>query len=353
MSIESTATSVKSAAPIREPTTLNSVAKLIAEVLLEHYGIDPKPLFKSVGLDFDPTSDATARLPRGRLMKLWDVAVAATGDHCIGLEVGFSLRATSYHALGYSWIASHSLHEAMERLSRYYRVIVTVPLEVILSEENGRYALEVVYPDPRYPAPAIAQDSFLASIVRLCRTATNEDFAPLEVCLNHEDFGCADEYVRRFGCPVSFDTQRAIIYLDKQTLDAPLPGDNLELVAANDKVVERYLERLDPERVTTRVRELLIDLLPTGNASQRLIARRLNKSVSALQNRLNAEGTSFRMVQAETRRVLAEQYVLEGKRSIGEIAYLLGFADQANFSRAFKRWSGKTPSQFQAENKKH
>lgn len=104
-------------------------------------------------------------------------------------------------------------------------------------------------------------------------------------------------------------------------------------------------------RHAARVRRLLIDLLPTGNANQRLIARRLNKSVSALQRRLNSEGTTYSDVQAETRRLLAEQYVLEGKYSIGQIAYLLGFSDQANFSRAFKRWSGRTPSQFQAEHR--
>jgi AraC-like DNA-binding protein len=334
---------------IGEPTTLNAIGRLIAEVLRDHYHMDPEPLFSAAGLDPSLMRDAGARLPRAKLMKLWNAAVDATGDPCIGLEVGFSLRPTSYHALGYSWMASHNLHEAMQRLSRYYRVIVTVPLEVNLTEERGQYALEVVYPDPRYPSPPVPEDSFLASIVRLCRTATNEDFAPNEVWLNHGDFGRADEYERQFKCPVRFDRERTVMFFDKNLLDAPLPGDNLDLVKANDKVVERYLDQLDPDRVATRVRELLIDLLPTGNANQKLVARRLNKSVSALQRRLSAEGTTFRDVQDETRRVLAEQYVLEGKYSISEIAYLLGFSDQANFSRAFKRWSGRAPSKYKAE----
>lgn len=333
----------------KEPTTLTSVGKLIAEVLRENYGVDAEPLFRRVGLDTSLMSDANARYPRANLMKLWEAAAEVTGDPCIGLVVGLSLRATSFHALGYSWIASHSLHGAMDRLSRYYRVIATVPLRVELTEAENHYALEVEYPDPRYPSPPIALDSFLGSIIRLCRTATNEHFHPLEVWLNHSDFDRPDEYIRHFNAPVKFDMDRVVMYFDKETLDAPLPGDNIDLVRANDKVVEHYLEYLDPHRVATDVRKLLIDLLPTGKASQQVIAGRLNKSVSSLQRQLSTEGTTFREIQDETRQSLAEQYVLEGKHSLSQIAYLLGFSDQSNFSRAFKRWSGATPSEFQTE----
>ena len=92
-------------------------------------------------------------------MDLWDAAAEATGDPCIGLVVGFSVRPTSFHALGYSWLASQTLRESMERLSRYYRVIATVPLQVELTIQDDRYALEVIYPDPRFPSPPIALDS--------------------------------------------------------------------------------------------------------------------------------------------------------------------------------------------------
>lgn len=331
----------------KEPTTLTSVGQLIAEVLRDHYGVDPEPLFRRVGLDPALMANANARYPRARLMELWDAAADATGDPCIGLVVGFALRPTSYHALGYSWMASQNLHEAMDRLSRYYRVIATVPLQVELSEYADRYALEVTYPDPRYPSPPIALDSFLASIIRLCRTAANAHFHPEEVWLNHPDFGRPDEYIRHFAAPVRFDMDRIVMYFDKESLDTPLPGDNIDLVRANDAVVERYLENLDPQRVATEVRRLLIDLLPTGHANQQNIAKRLNKSVSTLQRQLGTEGTTFREIQDGTRQALAEEYVRDGKHSLSQIAYLLGFSDQSNFSRAFKRWHGVTPKDFQ------
>jgi len=331
-----------------EPTTLTSVGKLIAEVLRENYGIEPEPLFRKVGLDPALMDNASARYPRSKLMDLWDAAVEATGDPCIGLAVGFSLRPTSYHALGYSWMASQTLREALERLSRYYRVIVTVPLKVELTESADHFELEVIYPDPRYPSPPVPLDSFLASIVRLCRTATSPHFHPVEVWVNHQDFDRAGEYVKQFDAPVRFNRDRNLLFFDKESLNAPLPGDNIELVKANDKVAEYYLESLDPSRMATDVRKLLIDLLPTGKANQQVIAKRLNKSVSTLQRQLSAEGTTFREIQDDTRQTLAEEYVRDGKHSLAQIAYLLGFSDQSNFSRAFKRWSGETPSEFQS-----
>lgn len=61
----------------------------------------------------------------------------------------------------------------------------------------------------------------------------------------------------------------------------------------------------------------------------------------------SSEGTSYRDVLDETRKSLAEEYLRQRKLSHAQIAYLLGFSDQSNFSRAFKRWTKKSPRSFQ------
>ena len=66
-------------------------------------------------------------------------------------------------------------------------------------------------------------------------------------------------------------------------------------------------------------------------------------SRATLFRRLRAEGTSFERVLDEVRRRLALAYVVEKKLRVNEAAYLLGFSDPAAFSRAFKRWTGKSP----------
>ncbi len=67
-----------------------------------------------------------------------------------------------------------------------------------------------------------------------------------------------------------------------------------------------------------------------------------------MQRRLAAEGTSFKELLNDARINLARSYVAEGRLSVTEVAFVLGFADTSTFSRAFKRWTGKSPREYSA-----
>ena len=136
------------------------------------------------------------------------------------------------------------------------------------------------------------------------------------------------------------------IAFDRVALEAPLPGGNLELALVNDRIAEEYIDALDPSTISTEVRKLLIELLPSGDANQQSIASQMNRSLSTLQRQLAAENTNYKEIREHTRRDLAEQYVREGHYSLSQIAYLLGFSDQSNFSRAFRRWTGHSPGTY-------
>ena len=69
-------------------------------------------------------------------------------------------------------------------------------------------------------------------------------------------------------------------------------------------------------------------------------------SVRSLQRNLRKFGTTFGAVLDETRRELAEHYVSDLKEDLTEIAFKLGYSEQSSFSRAFKRWTGISPSAY-------
>src|SRR5215469_5842705 len=113
------------------PTSLSSWGLAIAKAL-EARGCDPAAVFASAGLDFSVLDDPEARLPVRSPSRLWPLAVRATGDPCFGLEVARHTLPTTFHALGFSLAASATLHEAFERIVRYYRLIsdaITVRFE--------------------------------------------------------------------------------------------------------------------------------------------------------------------------------------------------------------------------------
>lgn len=93
-----------------------------------------------------------------------------------------------------------------------------------------------------------------------------------------------------------------------------------------------------------KVETALDPLLPLGEAGIDRVARDLGISRQTLYRHLKAEGTTFESVLDARRRALAVRYLKRDKSSVKATAYRLGFSDPAAFSRAFKRWTGTSPS---------
>jgi AraC-like DNA-binding protein len=94
------------------------------------------------------------------------------------------------------------------------------------------------------------------------------------------------------------------------------------------------------------VQALLVERLSSGEPDPEAVARALGMSLRSLQRRLEDEGTSFKEVLAATRRELACDYLQGGRTSVTEVTFLLGFADTSSFARAFRRWTGESPSEW-------
>jgi AraC-like DNA-binding protein len=332
---------------LHERTTIAAVARLIGETLESHYAVNPLPVYKQAGIDPSRLDISGARYPWTAMQQLWIAAAEATGDPCLGLTVGRNIRPTTFHALGFSWLASRTLLESLQRLVRYTKLLSTAPVELQLTKNDDSWILHDKVRGEGLPgADDIVVDAFFMSIIGLCRQASDTHFCAKSVHLKKSDDGHLDTYVKAFEAPVFFNSETDWIEFDREQLEHPLPGDNLELAIANDRISEEYISALDPSQVATEVRKLLIELLPSGDANQEVIAGQMNRSLSTLQRQLSAENTNYKEIRENTRRDLAEQYVREGHYSLSQIAYLLGFSDQSNFSRAFRRWTGQSPGSY-------
>ena len=129
-------------------------------------------------------------------------------------------------------------------------------------------------------------------------------------------------------------------------LEQKLEGANPELARHNDEIVVRYLAQMQKQNLRARVHAALIEQLPQGEPSQKKIAEALHMSPRNFQRKLAEEGTSYTGLLSDTRRDLALSYVRDASYTLGEITYLLGFSDASSFNRAFKRWTGQSPSAF-------
>jgi AraC-like DNA-binding protein len=149
--------------------------------------------------------------------------------------------------------------------------------------------------------------------------------------------------------PIEFGTPCIALEIDRKTADQRLPTGNTELAHINELSLVEYLARLDRDAVGANVTALLVELLPAGPVSEDEMARRLFLSKRSLQRRLAEEETSFRQILDSTRHDLALRYLGNSHLTINEIGYLLGFSDPSNFTRAFRRWEGLSPSRYRSE----
>jgi AraC-like DNA-binding protein len=188
-------------------------------------------------------------------------------------------------------------------------------------------------------------DAGFAALLRMCDFITADPVRPERVVLPEYVDGRGVDYEGVIGCAVEFgDTE--IWEFARNAVEARLPGSIPEVASAVEAIADGYLSSLDEGAVAHEVREILIQTMPSGKSDQDTVARRLYRSRSTLQRQLVAEGTSYRQILESTRRSLAETYLRSNDYSQAEVAFMLGFTDQSNFARAFRRWTGMTPGEY-------
>jgi AraC-like DNA-binding protein len=123
-------------------------------------------------------------------------------------------------------------------------------------------------------------------------------------------------------------------------------------VRFNEAAVREYLGRLESGSIVDRTRDAMDDC-DTEQLSPELVARKLGMSLRSLQRSLRERGSSYEKLLRDGRRDLACTYLSDGRHSITETAFALGYESSSAFARAFKRWTGQLPSEYQQGLSKH
>lgn len=330
---------------VNTPTVLSSWTRVLVTALRER-GVDPDPLLLEAGLEPAKVTSPEGRFPLTATTRLWQLAAEATGEEALGLRVSKHSTHTTFHALGYAFMASRSLRDAMERVVRF-NGMVSDAANVAFDEHDGTGTLSwTLLPGMLRPADE-AMEAVIAAIIRACRRRTGHEFAPTRTALMRDRPQDEGSFHQFFRCEVIYGAPGYELQFRSSDLDAILPDANEELARSIDRLGDDYLARLELGSVATRLRTLLARELPSGARPHDHYAGILGLSGRSLQRKLSAEGTSFNQVLNETRCELAKSYLgSEHRQSLTEIAFLLGFSDTSSFSRAFHRWTGTAPSDF-------
>ena len=229
---------------------------------------------------------------------------------------------------------------------RYWRIVSDATVSLDEAPEN----VEFIHTTPELDGTLdrIRSDIVMAIIYDMCRVNFGNGFSALRVAFRHPAPADASPYAALFGCPVTFGADGNRLLIGSAEADHPLPTGNRDLAAAHDRILVEQLARLDKSNVVARFRASLLERMTLGEFSEEHIARDLHMSQRSLQRRLAEADASYQSLLDDTRRDMALRYIQDPRKTANEIAFLLGYSQQSAFTRAFRRWTGMSPSEYRS-----
>jgi AraC-like DNA-binding protein len=307
---------------------------------LDAAGCDGSALLAEAGFELKDFAGPDARCPLAKTDQLWRVALEATGDPAFGVKLAKYFPHTTFHALGYGLSASSTLKEAFERVERYSHVVSdAMAYRFYRSGSEYHFLME-----PVTQVPIESVDALVGMYLRMCRSLIGRDFSPLAVELRRPRPVVLDDFERLWRAPLRFNADVNRLRFDPASMERLLDSGNPELARLSDAISARYLARIERHNIEARVRTVLSRRFQHSEPTQEEVAEILNVSARTLQRKLGDCGTSFKEILDETRHALALAYLSEPQHSVAEITHLLGFSCSSAFTRAFRRWTGRSPT---------
>jgi AraC-like DNA-binding protein len=314
--------------------------------------VDTRPLVQEVGVDPDSPVDPALMVPAAKYYEFLEkLARLDPAGHSLPLRAGATMRSDDYAAFGLAWKSAPTLRASYSRAERYARVLTSVATYGVEPAEQGAY-MHLHRAGERRLGMRISNEATIASIMAISGEVSTRPFQPLEVHLKHRAPSTTEAHEQHFGCPVHFGSDRDALLVSSETLDAANKLGDAGISRFFESHLEVQVEKLDRAQGLARdVKVRVSDALSEGVPTLSEVARQLGMSARSLQRRLQDTGYSFQEVVDAARRELSER-LLEGTGySIADVAFLTGFADQASFTRAFKRWAGQTPRSYRLSGK--
>jgi AraC-like DNA-binding protein len=287
-----------------------------------------------------------AVLSVARFRELIAAAAVAANDPFLGVHLAASLPRGPLGLLEFASTSAPTLGEGLRRIGRY-TALVNEAVEITLGEACGEARLELRIAGEPECLGRHTNEFFVAFVLIQARRATGDVCVPARVWFAHP---CPDDVAELLDClgttRVEFGCEQNGIALPRALLDLPLATSDPPLLHWLDDQAEAALhERPSTGDFLGRLRASVRAHLAAGTPTVARTARELGMSPRTLQRRLEEEHTTFLALVEAVRADLALYYLRDGNHRLSEIAELCGYSELSAFLRAFKRWTGRTPTE--------
>jgi len=324
------------------------VARCLADFAVS-LGAGRTDLFEQACLSEADLEHQDGRIPLPTYVALMRAAKVLCGDPAFALHFGAAIDISKMSIVGLIDHGIEKVGDVFTHINRYASLVIETGGRSRERLEARHRGSELWIVDTR-PNPDLfpeLTESAFARIVCGWRRFSGDSQQLRAVHVTHPAPGYRAEYDKVFQARVIFGSDvNALVWDASWWTRRLVPGRPYvsRILRQHADHLLRELERSKSMR--GRVEAVLLPRLQTGDTSMVRVAAELGLSRPTLRRRLKAEGVTFAAVLDELRCQVAVEYLSSGHLSVKETAYRLGFSDPAPFSRAFKRWTGMSPSTF-------
>ncbi|MCB9659580.1 MAG: AraC family transcriptional regulator ligand-binding domain-containing protein [Sandaracinaceae bacterium] len=306
-------------------------------------------LLARAGLAMQPREILESGVTLEEQRRLVAVVREVVDDPALGVEFGWRLPPTALGSVGYAILSSASGRDALDIVRRFWPLVGRA-LAISIHEDDDTTFAELVASIPMSEDQRrMTTEVALVTLTRGVLALVPEAEGQTEVWFDYAEPRHAARVRERLGL-VRYDMPSTCFRAPTALLDRPLAMSNPAGLRAAVTWCEREAEErgLTEQRTAIRVQAEL-RLGREGYPSLDDVAKRLRTSPRTLRRQLEREGTRFSTLLEDARRRDALRLLDNPALSAARVAAMLGYEDPANFTRAFRRWTGRTPTRYRQE----
>ena len=306
--------------------------------LVGRWKVTPETLLAGLPIDFAKLSEPTTKVPLRVCEAILGRAVELTGERALAVYVGTQMRVSTHGFLGFAAMTASTAREALDLAVRFASTR-TSALGLALYVEGATAALVV---EERTPlTPLIREFVVIALFIGIWQLGQALTGAPIDGVA--ECAFAAPDYLGRLPTAgrIRFDCPAHRLVFSSSVLDRALPSADVVATRLAREQCERELAEVVDASLPGRIRALLVE--SDGTLALEDVARHLRMSPRTIKRKLAERGTAFSEIRDGLRRQRALLLLDNRELSIGDVAARLGYSELPNFTRAFRKWTGKTP----------
>ncbi|MDX1695245.1 MAG: AraC family transcriptional regulator [Ketobacteraceae bacterium] len=321
---------------------------LVMADLIDRRGGNSEALLRKAGIRKQYGKDPLAFITLAQYEALLRGVVESVSDPAVGLYLGKDIQFSDHGTFAYSALSFPTVWDALKlglKFSRLANQVVDIRLDE--RQEFNAVRFDTAYlSGSLYP---VVIEMVMSLFCEILKFMVKDDISSIELDFSYAPPEYVECYEEVFGAKVRFECGVNEVRIPKKLAEKPQLMANPAIAEKVEAECDALIKKIyEPKTVAQQIHEILF--FSRRNFPQlEEMADKINMSPRTMRRRLQESETSYKKILENVRLELANRYLSTTRRSIGEIAELLGYADQNSFSYAYKKLTGLSPSHYRKQ----